>query len=369
MPVSHMPLSSIVVPLRRHDLRAMLRLVRQLYHISRLPAYRQLLAQELPAIARFDPGHDALMMGYDFHLTASKPQLIEVNTNAGGFNFSWLSQQHSDAVVESPYRRRLLNSFNNEWTAFNRGQRPLKRVVIIDEDMQQQHLYPEMLACRDLLREQRIRCDCVDPQQLELRSGGLFVKGEEAPVDLLYNRHCDFYLEQEALKPVRDAYLAGYLCVSPNPFAYGLLGDKRRMALWSQRELMHSLGLEDRALDLLEGMIPHSRLMADCDLEPLWQERKKLIFKPANRFAGRGVLPGKGITRTRFAQLDRAMTLVQQLVPPSQLNLPTGQRFKYDIRLYVYRDHLLGLGARLYQGQVTNLSTRDGGFAPIQLVD
>ena len=41
---------------------------------------------KLPKIACIDPGHDALMMGYDFHWTEQGPKLIEVNTNAGGRN-------------------------------------------------------------------------------------------------------------------------------------------------------------------------------------------------------------------------------------------------------------------------------------------
>ena len=42
---------------------------------------------------------------------------------------------------------------------------------------------------------------------------------------------------------------------------------------------------------------------------------------------------------------------------------------KADFRLYVYRNRVLGISARLYQGQVTNLRTAGGGFAAVQVVE
>ncbi len=77
---------------------------------------------------------------------------------------------------------------------------------------------------------------------------------------------------------------------------------------------------------------------------------------------------GKGITRKRFAELDPDTTLVQELVSPSLVSDEDGRDFKVDLRLYVYRDRLLGITSRIYQGQVTNLRTEGGGFAPVRVV-
>ena len=41
---------------------------------------------------------------------------------------------------------------------------------------------------------------------------------------------------------------------------------------------------------------------------------------------------------------------------------------KFDVRAYAYRDEVLLLGARVYQGQVTNLRTPGGGFSAICVV-
>lgn len=140
------------------------------------------------------------------------------------------------------------------------------------------------------------------------------------------------------------------------------------MILWSDKAALHQFGLSAARSRLVLEMVPLSRLMSDMDTVQLWDERRELIFKPVNKFGGRGVLMGKSISRTRFAELQPESTLVQQLVPPSLVTNTDGEAFKVDLRLFVYRDHLLGVGARLYQGQLTNLRTPGGGFAPVRIV-
>jgi uncharacterized circularly permuted ATP-grasp superfamily protein len=140
------------------------------------------------------------------------------------------------------------------------------------------------------------------------------------------------------------------------------------MILWSDDKALRELGLAENERQLLLELVPRSRLMAECDAEELWQQRKQLVFKPVTRFGSRGVLLGKSITRKRFAEQDVATMLVQDLVPPSVATDEAGQGYKVDLRLFVYRQQLLGIGARLYQGQLTNLRTEGGGFAPVRLV-
>ncbi|NOY14487.1 MAG: hypothetical protein GXP51_12760 [Deltaproteobacteria bacterium] len=371
MPVpKQLPLSRLTARLPRNDLRQMLRLVRLLFRLSQRENYRQRVFPQLPPVCHFDPGHAALMMGYDFHLTVEGPRLIEVNTNAGGGYLIWLSEAraHGYEPTRLPLwlQKRLFGSFQQEWRDFSAGNSPLRRVVLLDEDPQQQPLYLEMLACRDWLREQGLSAEIAAPEQLVADRSGVFLAGKK--IDLIYNRHCDFFLEEPSLAGVRDAYLAAAVCLSPNPFVYGLLADKRRMILWSDEVLLAGLGLTAGERQLLLQLVPKSRLLADYNPEELWGERKKLIFKPVTRFGSRGVLMGKSITRKRFAGQEPQTTLVQQVVPPSVATAADGQEFKVDLRLFVYRDRLLGIGARLYRGQVTNLRTEGGGFAPVRLV-
>ncbi len=365
-----LPISRVTAHLPHSDLREMLRLVRVLFRLSQSEIYRQLVFPALPEIARFDPGHAALMMGYDYHLTADGPRLIEVNTNAGGGYIAWLSQQlagkASPLYLSNRFQQRLLQSYLQEWHDFSAGSRPLRRVVIVDEDLEQQMLLPEMVGCCDWLCQHGIEAEIATPEQLQLKDDGVYFQNDK--IDLIYNRHCDFFLETPALSDLRRAYLEKKICLSPNPFAYGLLADKRRMVLWSDPQALDNLELSTVEKQLLLKMVPKSLILSNVDRDDIWRQRKKLIFKPVTKFGGRGVLMGRGITKKRFADLDPETTLVQEVVPASTETSESGEKFKIDFRLFVYRDHLLGVGARLYQGQVTNLRTAGGGFAPVRII-
>ena len=62
----------------------MTRIVHAIEAATRLPAYRHAVLSWAPEIAGRDFGPRGVFMGYDFHLAADGPKLIEVNTNAGG---------------------------------------------------------------------------------------------------------------------------------------------------------------------------------------------------------------------------------------------------------------------------------------------
>jgi len=372
MPLYREAISDLIVHLPRRDLRTMIRTVRALYRLGRLPAYREAVLPQVPETARFDPGHDAVMMGYDFHLGGDGPSLIEVNTNAGGALLSYLAGFEDEAAARSgmndKLRRAFLGQFDSEIRAFSRGSQDRARsIAIVDENPQEQFLYREMEAFAQLFREQGVAASVVDPRGLTAGSAGVELDG--AAVDLIYNRHCDFYLEDPAMAGVRSAYLNGRVCLTPNPFAYGLLADKRRMVLWSDDDALAALGAGKKDIALLSRVVPKSRLLITEDADALWKERRGWVFKPVDRFGSRGVLVGDKISRKRFDELDPTTTLVQKMVPPSLTGGDDGgQPMKTDLRLFVYRDRILGVGARLYRGQVTNLRTEGGGFARVRVV-
>ncbi|WP_303721639.1 hypothetical protein [Malonomonas rubra] len=368
--LQELPISVLTVRLKRTDLRQMLALVRTLFRLSQSENYQRQVFPQLPEVCRFDPGHAALMMGYDFHLTEDGPRLIEANTNAGGGYIAWLSeagaQGHDPIELTRRIQTRLFSTFLREFRDYSAGRGRLQSVVLVDEAPHEQPLYPEMVACRDWLCTLGLQAEIASPEQLFADKDGVLLAGER--VDLIYNRHCDFFLDEPVMSGLRAAYLAGTVCLSPNPFAYGLLADKRRMILWSNQQRLEKLGIDKGDRELLTTVVPESRLLADCDSEAVWAKRKDLIFKPVTRFGSRGVLMGKSISRKRFKELDPQTTLAQQVVAPSVESDEQGREYKVDLRLFVYRDQLLGIGARLYQGQVTNLRTEGGGFAPVRLV-
>jgi len=361
--------SHAMVNLFRRDLSAMIGVVRTLFRLGENAAYRERIHGDLADTARFDPGHDAVMMGYDFHLTPEGPVLIEVNTNAGGLLHACRARG-GVGVSEGfppPLARKLLATFASEMRTFRRRRKAKPSLVaIVDEEPQNQFLFPEMEAFSRLFESWGARAVIVDPQRLDAGSEGVFFEGER--VDLVYNRHCDFYLASPAMAGMKAAYLARQVCLTPNPFVYGLLGDKRRMVLWSDPQALTGLGLDPPSRDLLLAAVPQSRILASLDPEEAWGHRKDLVFKPAAHFGSRGVLVGGKISRKRFAELPPNETLVQRYAPPSLTPVPgSAQPMKTDLRLYAYRDRTFALAARLYHGQVTNLRTPGGGFAPVRI--
>ena len=78
---------------------------------------------------------------------------------------------------------------------------------------------------------------------------------------------------------------------------------------------------------------------------------------------------GSSITRKNFdPMIDRGF-IAQEFIPAPEKTFETPEgpkKFKYDLRFYAYQDRVQSAVARLYQGQVTNLQTKDGGFACIR---
>ena len=363
---SSFPVSPYPAELSYRHLRRMIQVVRLLHKVSENAAYRCYLNSVLPVSARFDPGHDAVMMGYDFHLTEAGPKLIEVNTNAGGIWYASLCAHPEGTEFAGRLGSKLLNTFCDDYARYRSDPAArIKTLVILDENPVVQPLYPEMQAFAALFKKAGIEALIADPDAVEAQDGGLYLDGK--PVEMIYNRHCDFYLESPAVEKIRAAYLKGRVCLSPNPRAYGLLADKRRMMLWCQPAIMRAFGLSESELARVAATIPETRLLAALTPEDAWRTRKQWVFKPDTGYASRGVYVGDKLTKHKLAELVPDDTLIQRRILPSLTLGENQQAFKTDYRLFVYRDRILGVAARIYQGQVTNLRTENGGFAKVRL--
>jgi hypothetical protein len=162
---------------------------------SRLPAYRDAALSWAPDIARFDAGPRGVFMGYDFHLGADGPKLIEVNTNAGGAVLNALlatAQRACCPAVEDTFRlplivdfdAELIGMFRAEW-ALQRDAAPLRSVAIVDDNPEGQYLYPEFLLAREAFSRHDIEAIITDASELRYAHGRLWMG--EAPIDLVYN--------------------------------------------------------------------------------------------------------------------------------------------------------------------------------------
>jgi len=345
------------VPISRHDFEQMLGFSRLMFRLKRNPQYVQAMQNRLPDIAHLTHDEPSMLMGFDFHLTDNGPRLIEVNNNAGGLyvgDAGWLSQ-YPLAEMSGDLGERLVKMFPESWRV----------IAIMDEDISQQYMYPEMLAYAELLRKDGRTLFLVSPEDLIQKDDGLYIEGQR--VDAIYNRHTDFYLEERALQHIRDAMMKGQVKLNPHPRSYALLGDKARMVdWWSEGLLEQCLAAEDIAM--IRQIVPEIHLLGMCDLPTIWRGRKDWVFKPTARHGGKGVVLGKGISRKRFDDLDGQDTVVQAFVPASQVE-HQGVSYKLDIRLFMQGEDLIALAGRLWRGQVTNFREEGSGWTVLRVED
>ena len=316
-----------------------------------------------------------MFMGYDFHVTREGPQLIEINTNAGG---AFLVHNLYDSVscmpscggqwggsVDSTW---LFDMLVKEWRSAGRSG-ALRTIAVVDVAPQTQFLHPDFELARRYFESHGIRVHVADPAEFELCDGKLLLCGDV--IDLVYNRVTDFYFTSPVHKVLRDAWLADAAVVSPSPAHHALYADKRNLALLSdpQHPLRDALSHEENHI---LNTIPRTLLVTAKNAANLWQERKRLFFKPAGGFGGRGAYRGAKLTRRVWGEImqlkDGSYIAQEKVQAPSRWVSDYGKALKYDIRAYTYSGEIMLLAARMYQGQTTNFRTPGGGFAPVVIL-
>lgn len=292
----------------------------------------------------------AVVTGYDFHLTENGPKLIEINTNAGGL-FALMDHPRILSTERTRVHGQFVEAIRTEYG--NRAQ-SLTRVAIVDTTPTEQFLYPEFLTVERLLREEGIDVCIVDTNELTYDSTrGLSARG--LIIDLVYFRDTDFLLTESRSRALRAALAEDAVLMTPTSDEYVLLSDKEKLCSFSG-----------------PCVLPTEVLTA-TRREEFWDRRRTLVFKPVDGFASRGVYRGDKISRARFEELfSGRLYVAQERADPGHVvvNSLEGERsMKYDIRAYAYKDQVYVLGARVYDGQVTNLRTQGGGFAPVRATE
>jgi hypothetical protein len=259
----------------------------------------------------------------------------------------------------------FLAMFRDEWR-LERDAAPLRRIAIVDDDPSAQFLHPEFLLFRRLFEHAGIGALVADPRELRRASGALWC-GQDR-VDLVYNRLTDFPLAGDACQPLRDAWAAGEVTVTPNPHTHALYADKRNLILLSDAARLRQLGVQDPHVSVLEQAVPTTQLVSREQASVWWAERKQWFFKPVDGFGSKAAYRGDKLTRGAFQQILSRPYVAQRIVPPSERTIDQGGErvpLKLDLRCYVYAGRIQLAAARLYQGQTTNFRTAGGGFAPV----
>ncbi|MEI8570443.1 hypothetical protein JWZ98_14925 [Methylomonas sp. EFPC1] len=358
-----------------------LAIIAALERVIALPAYQQQVLTYAPDAARFLAKAHGVFLGYDFHLSADGPKLIEINSNAGGamINALLIRAQNSCCEIAGnqqpgslklpgqdtrPAETLFIDMFYREWRA-ERGLAPLRSIAIVDEDPENQYLWPEFLLFKQLFEQHKIKTVVCDPRALRYDDGALW--HGDLQIDLVYNRLTDFGLESLECRTLREAYLAGAAVLTPHPRNHALYADKRNLVWLSNDEFLRTIGVDERTRILLREGIASTVLVDAQNADQFWAERKQLFFKPARGYGSKAAYRGDKLTRRVFEDILQHDYVAQTLVKPSERHLDAGE-LKLDLRHYVYQGQTQLLCARLYQGQTTNFRTPGGGFAQVVVV-
>ena len=307
------------------------------------------LAEEYAQHGLRIPKNYSACMSYDFHVSVDgNLELIEINTNAAFLAMGL--QMYSFLKIKNPVSsfndQALIEMFKNEIALCGRAD---LSVAIFDEAPEQQRLYIEFLVYNEIFKQNNMNADIVSLENVTLLKKH----------SLVYNRYTDFMLREPKSAELKTMFNAGEVELSPNPYEYYLLADKKRFLDWN---LQKNVPIPASLLPTYDlGIANHDQI---------WAARKGLFFKPKNSFGSKQAYRGASISKRTFDEIFNDGFIAQKLSHPGEIEvLHAGQKqiMKYDLRCYAYKNELQLIMARIYQGQTTNLRTPGGGFAVVTI--
>jgi len=337
-------------------------MVKACFSLREHPSYQKTFCPEMEKRGIKDPGNKAICMSYDFHLDQDGLlKLIEINTNASFLALGFEMYKARKVALPIPEfdLHELKSCIEKEMELNGHPVGPTLKTSIIDEQPEQQKLFAEFLLYQALFKQWGWDCEIKDFASLSMDS------------KFVYNRYNDFYFSEGTSALLKQKFLDRSVCFSPNPFEYLLLADKQRIIDWNNDELWAHENWPSEYKDNIRKYLPTALALNETNADAIWQDKKKFFIKPLRAFGAKQSYRGESISRKNFESLVNQDFIAQQFVPAPEaaMKTPEGiQAFKYDLRFYAYQYKVQMVVARLYQGQVTNLRTTYGGFAPILFV-
>lgn len=360
--ISDQLLSPFQIELPKSVLNQAQEFVQATFDLRKSEQYAKYYQSQLEDKNIVDPGNHAIMMSYDFHLDETETlKLIEINTNAAflAMGYEMYRMRDLPLPVADFSMAEIRDCILNEMQQWGSDKRHALRVSIIDDNPQMQRLFIEFLLYQSYFKIWGFDVSIDDYRELS------------ESVDFVYNRFTDFYFEQEKSVHLKQLFNEKQICFSPNPYEYFMLADKQRLIDWADPQFWSEFSDFDKQKNTIQKNLLNTIDLTKENAEEVWLQRKKLFFKPKQAFGSKQSYKGASISRRLFDELTSQSIVAQQYLQAPELTFHQHEqeyKMKYDLRFYVYQNRIQMVLARLYSGQVTNLQTPMGGFAPVVFV-
>ncbi len=320
-----------------------------------------------PSIAR-DPKNKSICMSYDFHVNEEEQlKLIEINTNAAflllGYNL--YKATNTPLPINDFSDLEIIENIKEELRLAQISSTP--EIAIIDEDPEQQRLYVEFLVFDTLFKKHGLFSQILNLDSSLKEKFEDHLKNFNKSFNFIYNRSTDFLFSSEKSKFLRECISNSEIVISPHPREYSLLADKSRLIEWTNPLSPWYNKLSEIQKNLLKSTVLDNFVSTE-----VWSQRKKLFFKPLQSFGSKMSFRGESISRKLLDDIvSKEKILAQEYCPPPEMEFKIDNetiKLKYDLRFYAYKDRVQMCIARLYQGQVTNLKSKHGGFACVEFL-
>ncbi|HET7418816.1 MAG TPA: hypothetical protein VFL27_00375 [Candidatus Dormibacteraeota bacterium] len=271
-----------------------------------------------------------------------------------------------------PTRRRQLRAMLNAFRQWDRGARPAIAIV----DWEGLPTAPEFEMFKTFFEAGGIKTVICDPRALEFHGGKLFA--QSVPVNLVYRRVLTSELldRGDETRALRDAYVAGAVCVV-NSFRAKLLHKKMSLALLSDERYARLYTPAQRAA--IRRHIPWTRRVRPELAEDIARRRETLVLKPNDEYGGKGVVLGWTVPQAEWeAAIDVATTqsyVVQEAVEIPRIPFPIaleGLRYidlAVDLDPYLFDGRVGGFMTRVSAAALLNVTAGAGSVVPTFVVE
>jgi len=272
-----------------------------------------------------------------------------------------------------PTRSRQLQSMLRAFAQWGKGDKPVIAIV----DWEGLPTAPEFEMFKSFFEAAGVKTVICDPRALEFRRGRLYVEG--TAVNLVYRRVLTSELldRGEETRALRDAYVAGAVCVV-NSFRAKLLHKKLSLALLSDPRYgrLYDLG----QLEAIRRHIPWTRRVTAELVDDIASRRGSLVLKPNDEYGGKGVVLGWTVDQAEWeASIEVALTqsyVVQEAVDIPRENFPVvldGHLHFLDLAVdldpYLFDGRPAGFMTRVSAAALLNVTAGAGSVVPTFVIE